>query len=276
MSENSSVSSNLAWSDPNKVDLYGHRGSSVLAPENTGVAFDIALGFGVDVLEIDVRVSRDGVVIVTHDETIDRTTDGSGPVISHTFAALKGFDAAYRFVGKDGESYRGNGVSLISLDELFELYPKTRINIDIKDNSVAAAELVASCIDRHSSAHRVNVGSFNAEPLLHFRKIASNVTTSAIQREVAALYFHRWSPHGRSNRSTLPYQFLQIPMYYYGLPLATRAFIDLAKRRAVKTVYWTLNEASQIQSALDAGAQGIVTDRPDIAAELIREKYKSV
>lgn len=266
----------LPWSDPKKVDLYGHRGSSALAPENTSAAFDLALGLGVDVLEIDVRLSRDNVVMVTHDETVDRTTDGSGTVVSYTYDALKQLDAGYRFVNPDGRTYPRDKVSLLSLDELFELYPTTRINIDIKDDSPVAAAEVANCIDRHGCAQRVNVGSFNSAPLMRFRKLAPNVTTTATQREVAVLYFSRWSPHGRTDESALPYQYLQIPTRYIGLPLATPAFIDFAKRRSLKTVYWTLNDADQIQATLDAGAQGIVTDRPDIAAPLIQAKYKSV
>ena len=276
MNDNPCNISSLPWSDPNKVDLYGHRGTSVLAPENTSVAFDLALQLGVDVLEIDVRLSRDNVVMVTHDETVDRTTDGNGAVLSYTYDALKKLNASYRFVNPDGRSYRQDKVRLLSLGELFERYPGTRINIDIKDDSLQAATEVVDCIDRHGSANRVNVGSFHSAPLLHFRKLAPGVTTAATQREVAALYFSRWSPHGRTDASLLPYHYLQIPTRYMGLPLATRAFIDFAKRRSLKTVYWTLNAAELIQATLDAGAQGIVTDRPDIAAPLIQARYDKV
>jgi len=262
-----------AGSDPQrvqKIDLYGHRGSSLLAPENTEVAFDLALNLGVDVLEIDVRLSRDGVVVVTHDETIDRTTEGSGTVLSQNFSALKQLDAAYRFTDLDGKACRGEGIRFLSLDELFERYPLTRINIDIKDNSPLAAKLVAECIERNACHQRVNVGSFHATPLLHFRQIAPSVSTSAIQREVAHLYFSRWSPHGRTDLSSLPYEYLQIPRRYMGLPLASTAFITFARKRSIRCVFWTLNTAEQIQATLDAGAQGIVTDRPDIAAPLIQ------
>ena len=106
--------SSLPWSDPNKIDLYGHRGTSLLAPENTSAAFDLALEFGVDVLEIDVRLSRDNVVMVTHDEMVDRTTDGSGPVKSYTYDALKRLNAGYRFVNPDGRSYRSDKIRLLS------------------------------------------------------------------------------------------------------------------------------------------------------------------
>ena len=271
--------SSLPGSDPNKtnkIDLYGHRGTSLLAPENTSVAFDLALELGVDVLEIDVRLSRDNVVMVTHDEMVDRTTDGTGAVRSYTYDALKRLNAGYRFVNPDGRSYRSDKISLLSLDELLEQYPTKRINIDIKDNALDAADAVANCIDKHDCAQRVNVGSFNSVPLQHFRNRAPLVTTAATQREVAALYFSRWSPHGRTDESPLPYQYLQIPVRYIGLPLATSAFINFAKRRSIKTVYWTLNDAQLIQATLDAGAQGIVTDRPDIAAPLIQAKYEAL
>ncbi len=276
MNNNPCNISSLPWSDPQNVDLYGHRGTSILAPENTSVAFDLALELGVDVLEIDVRLSRDNVVMVTHDETVDRTTDGTGAVKSCTYDALKRLNAGYRFVNPDGRSYRSDKISLLSLDELFEQYPTTRINIDIKDNALVAANEVANCIDRYDCTQRVNVGSFHAAPLQHFRNLLPRVTTAATQREVAALYFSRWSPHGRTDESTLPYQYLQIPTRYIGLPLASSAFINFAKRRSIKTVYWTLNDVKLIQATLDAGAQGIVTDRPDIAAPLIKAKYKTL
>ena len=84
--------------------IYAHRGTSLLAPENTQPAFDLSLALGADVLEIDVRISRDDQVIVTHDATVNRTTDGRGEVIEHTLAELKKLDAGCRFEkGLDGD-----------------------------------------------------------------------------------------------------------------------------------------------------------------------------
>ena len=129
----------------NNTVLYAHRGSTVLAPENTLPAFELALFYQADILEIDVRLSRDGHVVVIHDDRIDRTCDGAGLVRDLSLSKLQTFNAAARFSAPDGigfdsphyngKRYTGNGVRLMSLQELFEQFPDTPINIDIKDNA---------------------------------------------------------------------------------------------------------------------------------------------
>ncbi len=261
-----SNNNDLQGSDPGDsgVDVYAHRGSSLLAPENTGEAFDLALGHGADVLEIDVRLSRDGQVVVTHDARVDRTCDGHGAIADLTLGELKRLDAAYHFTDLQGRSSRNQGVRLITLDELFERFPNTRINVDIKDNSALAANAVARSIERASSQGRVNVGSFHAAALEHFRMRAPEVTTSATQSEVAQLYFF-----GRRKKTPLPYEYLQIPVSHLGIPLATRSFINSAKCRGINVVYWTINTTEAMQFLLSRGVQGIVTDRVDLACSLL-------
>lgn len=246
------------------VDVYAHRGSTVLAPENTAQAFELALACGADVLEIDVRLSRDGQVVVTHDSRVERTCNGQGAVADQTLSELKRLDAGHHFTDLQGKRYRDQGIRLITLDELFEQFPDSRINVDIKDNSARAAQAVANCIEQANSHARVNVGSFHATALGHFRNRAPEVTTAATQSEVAQLYFL-----GRSKTHTLPFQFLQIPVSYFGIPLATPSFIKAARSRGINVVYWTINTTTAMQSLLDRGAHGIVTDRVDLACSLL-------
>lgn len=236
----------------------------MLAPENTRGAFELALGHGADVLEIDVRLSRDGHVMVTHDARVDRTCDGRGAIADLTLSELKRLDAAHHFTDMQGRSYRDQGIRLITLDELFERFPETRINVDIKDNSTLAADAVAIAIDRASSQARVNVGSFHAAALGHFRICAPEVTTAATQREVAQLYFL-----GRRKKTPLPYEYLQIPVSHLGIPLATRGFIRSAKSRGISVVYWTINTTEAMQFLLSRGVHGIITDRVDLACSLL-------
>ncbi|ASJ72421.1 putative glycerophosphoryl diester phosphodiesterase 1 [Granulosicoccus antarcticus IMCC3135] len=246
------------------MDVYAHRGSTVLAPENTEQAFELALGYGADVLEIDVRLSRDGQVVVTHDSRVERTCNGQGAVADQTLSELKRLDAAYNFTDLQGKHYRDQGVRLITLDELFERFPTSRINVDIKDNSARAAQAVADSIKQANSYARVNVGSFHAAALGHFRDRAPEVTTAATQSEVAKLYFL-----GRGKKHTLPFQFLQIPVSYFGIPLATHSFIQAARSRGINVVYWTINTTEAMQLLLARGAHGIVTDRVDLACTLL-------
>ncbi len=247
------------------IDVYAHRGSTLLAPENTAAAFELALGLGADILEIDVRLSRDDQIIVTHDRRVDRTCNASGDVRSYTEKELKKFNAAWHFIDLEGESYRSRNISLISLDDLFEQFPNTRINIDIKDNSAIAAKAVADCIEKANAQYRVNIGSFHAKALAHFRHYAPDVTTAASQAEVARLYF------GRQLCGSLKYQYLQIPTNYYGIPLANNNFIKFAQSKGVAAVYWTINTSAAMKTLIDRGVDGIVTDRVDIACTLLNK-----
>jgi len=229
------------------------------------MAFDLALGFGADVLEIDVRLSRDNTVFVIHDSRVDRTCNAEGHVHELNTSVLKKLHAGWHFQNLAGESYRRQDVSLLTLNELFEYYPTTRINIDIKDNSKDAAIAVAKSIRQAGAESRVNVGSFHANALNHFRLSLPEVTTAASQAEVAKLYF------GRAMNRTVAFEYLQIPTVYFGLPLASPRFIHFAQMRNISTVFWTINEKEQMQTLIDRGVNGIVTDRVDIACELLNK-----
>lgn len=245
------------------ITLYAHRGSSSLAPENTMPAFELAKGYGADVMEIDVRLSRDGEVIVIHDERVDRTCNGQGRVRDLLLPELKKLNAGYYFTDLDGASWRDRGVKLSTLAELFDQFPDTPINIDIKDQLPEAADAVAAVIEQRDRINSSNVGSFHISTLIQFRRRLPEVTTAAGQSEVAKLYFQR----GLYKQP--PFEYLQIPTSYFGIPLATPGFIQHANKRNIKIVYWTINELQQMQRLISLGISGFVTDRVDIAAKLL-------
>ena len=247
------------------VDVYAHRGSTVLAPENTAAAFELALDFGADVLEIDVRISRDQEVIVTHDARVDRTCNGQGKVSELSLNELKMLNAGWHFTDLDGKNYRHKKIELITLPELFEQFPTARINIDIKDNTEEAAQAVSSAIIQANAQNRVNVGSFHLKVLTFFRAFSPDVTTAATQLEVAQLYF------GRSLIKTVSYQYLQIPTSYYSLQLASNNFIQFAQNRNLQAVYWTINKIPEMEMLVKRGVDGIVTDRVDLACNLLNK-----
>ncbi|MFT5893739.1 MAG: glycerophosphoryl diester phosphodiesterase [bacterium] len=274
----------LRWSDPQDenndlprsdpqnmkhVDVYAHRGSTVLAPENTSAAFELALGLGADVLEIDVRLTRDREVIVTHDARVDRTCNGHGAVIEKSLVDLKNLNAGWHFTDIKGKNYRQENIGLMTLTELFEQFPSARINIDIKDNSQDAAKAVSHAISRAGAESRVNVGSFHAKALAYFRIFSPQVTTAATQPEVAQLYF------GRSLVTSVKYQYLQIPTQYFALPLATQSFIRFAQKKNLVAVYWTINQVADMKTLINRGVDGIVTDRVDLACSLLSKTAKT-
>jgi len=263
--------------DLTKPLLLAHRGSSLLAPENTNIAFDLALSHGSDVLEIDVRLSRDNEVIVTHDATVDRTSNGTGLVARLSLSELKALDAGFRFVDLNNKPYQGQGAQFITLNELFEHYPDTNINIDIKDNSEEAAKRVADILIKINEIHRVNVGSFHASVMHAFRRFAPMISTAATQKEVAKLYAQSWFSKTHSVTKLTPsanpvaFNALQIPRNYRGIPLATKRFIAYTQSRQIPAMYWTINDPTVMKKLLGAGAAGIVTDRTDLAAAVFKE-----
>ena len=245
--------------------IFAHRGSTILAPENTATAFDLALSFGSDILETDVRLTKDGVVVVFHDNRVDRTTNAQGKVRDFTFKQLKQLDAAYRFTDLQGIRYADRGISIMSLNELFARYPKVGINIDIKDNCVLAAAAVADCIHQNPHNQPINVGSFHGPIIRHFRSLQTGVSTAATRGEVAHLLFN--SPRSRNP----DYQCLQIPASYRGIPLAGTSFIKRVQAKGLSINYWTINETDQMRWLLNKSVDGIVTDRPDLACQIRNE-----
>ena len=246
-----------------KPRIFAHRGTSLLAPENTKAAFDLALQYGADVLETDVRLSKDSTVMVTHDERLERTTNGSGLVRDYTASELKLLDAAHRFTDLNNKPYSGKPVSMLTLTELFELYPTTGINIDIKDNDYKAASAVAAAIENRQIHNRslqwINVGSFHANIVKHFRAQSPKISTAATRQEVAKLVF------GNSSQIVPDYRVLQIPVTYWGIRLDGQRLINKAHRMNCAVAYWTVNNTSQMQKLLKKGCDGVVTDRPDLA-----------
>ncbi len=246
-----------------KPRLFAHRGTSLLAPENTKAAFDLCLAYKADVIETDVRLSKDGIVMVTHDETLERTTNGQGLVRDLNASELQRLDASTGFIDCHGEPYTGEIQRLITLDELLVQYRGVGVNIDIKDKDTRAADAVAKAINQHEIQYQtptwINVGSFHADTIAHFRTIAPHISTAATRQEVARLVF------GSAKRIDPHYRILQIPTKYWGIQLTGARLMNKVHRLNCEIVYWTINNSKQMQRLIEKGCDGIVTDRPDLA-----------
>ncbi len=252
--------------------LFAHRGTSTLAPESTTAAFDLAMSANADVLEIDVRISRDGTLIVTHDASLIRTTNAKGLVADYTLQELKTFDAGYHFIDANNDTpWRGAGLTLLSLSELFTAYPNVGINIDIKDAHEQAAQSVATELRKLNDGRWINVGSFHPKTMHAFRSFAPEISTAATQWDVATHYFGRALP-GVLRKPILKRakgRVLQIPEQWFGLPLNTAAFIQHVQSEQRSVMYWTINEASSMRTLLQRGANGLVSDNVLVARTMI-------
>jgi glycerophosphoryl diester phosphodiesterase len=250
--------------------VFAHRGGAGLAPENTLVAFQHGLALGADGLELDVHLSRDGDPVVIHDRTVDRTTNGRGAVAEMSTAALAGLDAAAHFGAARGFPFRDRGYGVPTLAAVLTACPTTRVIIEMKQGTAALAAAVVAVVRRMGAEQRVCLGSFQQEALDAARRLAPEVATSASQREA------RWTMHRGWVRWPFgwraPYVAFQVPAVAGRLRVVTPAFLAQAHRDGRRVQVWVVNDDPQATSLLDIGADGLVTDRPDLAVP-IRDRW---
>ena len=243
-----------------------HRGSRLLWPENTMLAFGNAYDAGFRWMETDLHLTSDGVVVCLHDDTVDRTTDGRGQARRFTFEQLQVLDAGHSFE-VDGEfPHRGSGVTVPSFEELAATFPDCRLVVDLKQDGLA--EPVWELITRHRLEDRVIVGSFSDRRLREFRQVShGSVATSAgpisVTRALAGARI------GRHNRLA---DALQIPTSYLGMSLVSESSVRRMHAADYQVHVWTVNSSRQMHRLLDIGVDGIITDRPDALKAVMIER----
>ena len=153
------------------------------------LSFRKAAELPIDGLEIDIHQTKDGVIVVCHDETVDRTTDGNGRIQDHTLAELQQLDAGYRFTPDGGQTFpfRGQGIVIPTLAEVFETFPNLWINIDMKQETPSLVQNFANLIRQHNVAHRLCVGSFSNKTVADFRRACPEVARTASHAETVRL-----------------------------------------------------------------------------------------
>ena len=244
--------------DPQARLVIGHRGNRAHAPENTLESFREAVALGVDAIEFDLHVSRDGALVVTHDETLDRTTNGSGPVAMHTTAELGRLDAGARFTRDGGRTFpwRGRGATVSTFDEIIESLPGDLPCI-IELKTPAATELLGVAIRRHGIAHRVIVAGFDPDatrPLRGAGFALGASTPDVAKLLLPALLGRRVSPRH--------FQALCIPPRWHGIPLPIAALARALHGSGMVIHVWTINDPAHALRLWRAGVQGIISDDP--------------
>lgn len=239
--------------------VIAHRGGAGIAPENTLPAFKKARDLGVDVIEIDVRATSDGALVVLHDAALERTTDGSGLVNEKTLAELKKLDAAFRWSPDGGKTYpfRGGGISVPMLEEVFTAFPEMKFNIEPKQASPSIIKPLCRMIRNYKMTDKIVVGSFQQAVLDEFRIECPEAATSASPFEVSK--FLGMYKTGLNQSYSPPMQALQVPEYIG----VTKEFVEAAHERNLKVHVWTVNETTSMQKLLKMGVDGIMTDHPE-------------
>lgn len=249
--------------------LVAHRGGAGLAPENTLEAFTSAVKvWDADMLEMDVRLTRDGEVVVLHDPDVDRTTDGSGPVSSFTLAELRRLDAGFRFVDPDGEaSFRGRGVRVPRFEEVLTALPRTRMNVECKEPGVAAG--LVEIILRHGAQDRVLVAAADEA----WRRGARGYRGpwGASRRHILLFWLLHRLPGGGSY--TPGADILQVPEVWRGVRIVTPRLVRAAHGRNLPVQVWTVDDPAVMRRLLSWGVDGIQSDRPDLLARVLVEHH---
>jgi len=274
--------------------ILAHRGSRYLLPENTILAFKTADDLGADVVETDVRLTKDGVLVMHHDKLVDRTTNGHGDVENHTIAELLALDAGYRFTPDNGTTfpYRGKGIKIPTTREMFEqLDNDAQLNIEIKENDVKVAESlwteIARSLDAGRKPRSVVVSCRYCTPTLHIRKLAAEyaaqkglderpITTSACETDatrfvilsqlyLSKLYYTLYP--------TFHFESFQIPTNSGPVRLDSERFLNAANYFGKHVHYWVINHRDEANRVLDMkNVDGIITDRSDRVVQIFKDR----
>ena len=248
--------------------VMAHRGRSAFTPESSLLAFKEAYDIGVDVLETDIRLTKDNHPVVFHDETLDRTTNGQGKVSDYTLEKLLELDLGYRYKDKETNSYsfRNKGMQIVSLDVFFEKFPKVKVNMDIKDETKQAPSILYNTIKENNAENRTLVGSFHTKQIHRFRElnVISSIPTSASPREVISFLSNLWI------FSKKKFCALQVPLTYSIITIVSKKSIRRAHKNEIAVHPWTINDKTLMKYLLSWEVDGIFTDDPELLIEIIR------
>lgn len=253
-----------AWPEPPLV--IAHQGGDGLFPSSTRYAYDAAAAMGVDVLEMDVHLTSDGELVVIHDATVDRTTDGEGDVAAFTTADLAALDAGFDWSpGREGEAfpYRGRGYGVPRLVDVLADHPDAPLVIEIKPTGSVAAEALCTTLRSEGRAADAVVGSFHADASAAFRAACPEVATSATPNEVRLFLVLARARLASPYRP--PFEALQVPVREGSIEVITPAFVRAAHAKGIQVQAWTIDDRAEMDRLLAMGVDGLITDRPDRA-----------
>lgn len=226
-------------------------------------AIDNGMKLGSDGLEIDTHLSADGIPVVIHDPTLDRTTDRTGPVSAVSAAELARVDAGFRFEFDGAFPFRGQGIGVPKLDDVLAKHRDARIIIEMKGGEPELARAVAASVKQASAVDRTCVSSFHQRSIDTVRAEHPEITTSASVREA------RWTLHRSWVRwpwvTAQPYFAFQVPEHTRRMRVVSPAFVRQVHKQGQVVQVWVVNERHDVLRLLDWGVDGIISDRPDIA-----------
>jgi glycerophosphoryl diester phosphodiesterase len=249
--------------------VFAHRGGAALAPENTLAAFDNGLALGADGLELDVHLSRDGVVVVHHDRTLERTTNLHGPVAEWPAADLVSADAGHFYRRGDSYPFRGTGFGVPTLAQVLARYPHVPIIVELKVNSLELARATVETLRAANAVDRVCLGSFGLRVLRAARTLEPAVATSAAREEVRWALYRSWF---RWPVSRVPYGGYQVPEWFGRTRVVSPRFVAAAHASRLAVQVWGVETERDACRLLDWDVDALITDRPDLIVPLVASR----
>ncbi len=257
-----------------KTMVIAHGGGQGLFPANTMRAFDGSVEIGVDALEMDIRISKDNILVTHHDETIDRLSNGKGKISDFSFEELQNYNYGYNFVDIHGERpYQDSLINVPALSKVFQKYSKSFMIVEIKDEGergkMVAREL-NELIIQYNMQDRIIVASFHHKILKYFYRISNGEipTSSSVKESAKFVIFSKLLLNRLFfTKSTA----LHLPSKVKGVELATQRIVNSAHQKNIAIHYWTINDKEEMKSLIEMNVDGIITDRPDLMIELLEE-----
>jgi glycerophosphoryl diester phosphodiesterase len=256
------------------VWVIAHQGGEGIYPSNTMYAFERAVKMGVDMLDLDVHSSKDGQLVVIHDDSVDRSTNGKGKVQELTLQQLQALDAGWYWPQRSKESdphpFRGQGIRIPALEEVFKAFPQIPYTIEIKQESPSIAVPFCEMLRQYKLERRVIVASFREPAMREFRAACPEVMTSMVESEVRPIVYYGLV--GLTELASPASSALQVPVKASGFEVVTPGLVSWATRRGVVVQPWTINEPDEMRRLIKMGVHGINTDRPDLLLEVLGRK----
>jgi len=252
--------------------VFAHRGGAALGPENTISAFDRGLATGAEGLELDVHLSADGVVVVCHDETLDRTTDMSGRVAARTASELERVDAGYHFTDARGDHpFRGRKIGIPTLADVLQRYKNVPIIVEMKIDSADMGRALADVVRRTGASDWVCAAGFGRRALRAAREALPGMASSGCHPEVRLALYRSWA--GIPVRQP-PFGGYQVPEFAGALRVVSPRFIRHAHRAGLDVQVWTIDDEADMSRLLEWGADALISNRPDLAVQ-VRDRFVS-
>lgn len=239
--------------------IFAHRGASQFAPENTLAAFDLAYRQGALAIELDAQLTSDGQVVVIHDDTVDRTTDGIGRVRDLDSTTIKGLDAGAHF----DIAFKGERIP--TLEEVFSTFgDKLLINIELKNNASPFDDLpakVARLVKQHNLGERVIFSSFNPIAVIKIMRLLPETPCGML---CAGGWANKWM-----NIRNL--RLIRFTALHPDIADVDRALVERVHTSGGRVHVYTANRPEEIQILLDLGVDGFFTDAPALAIQLLSQ-----